>query len=218
MIATLHCRSLLFDLDGVLVDSREAVERVWLNWARERNLDPGPLLAIIHGRRSVESIRAAAPHLNAEAEAEIIEQREVADTAGLRAIPGAAKLLQGLPADRWAVVTSGPEALARTRLGAVGLRQPEFLVSSETVSRGKPDPEPYLKAAALLGATAPNCVVVEDAPIGIRAAKAAGMRVIALATNYKREHLAAADYIVDSCADIMVQELDGTLQLRLTVR
>jgi len=205
-VLKLHCRCLLLDLDGVLVDSRQAVERVWRNWARERNLDPGPLLAIIHGRRSVESIRAAAPHMNAEAEAEIIEQREVADTAGLRAIPGAARLLQGLPAGRWAVVTSGPQALARARLGAVGLRQPEFLVSSETVSRGKPDPEPYLKAAALLGATAPDCVVVEDAPIGIRAAKAAGMRVIALETNYPRRELAEADWVVRSCADIAVKE------------
>ncbi len=200
----LSCSAILFDLDGVLVDSRPAVERQWTVWAREHNLDPAKVIPVAHGRPSIETIRQLAPHLDSEAENQIMEQREIADIEGIHAIAGAADLLARIPRDRWAVVTSATRDLARVRLRAAGLPVPAAMVTAGDIARGKPDPEPYLKGAAALRMQPRECIVIEDAPSGIRSGKAAGMRVFAVPTTYVIEDLREADVILKRLSDLRV--------------
>jgi sugar-phosphatase len=168
----------LFDCDGVLVDSRAAGEAAWTTWAQRRGLDPLVVLDGIHGRRSVESVaRFVAPAAVTDAVAEL-DALELAGAGDTAAIPGAAELLLGLPRDRWAVVTSAPEPLARARLSAAGLPEPPVLITSEQVAAGKPAPDPYLAAAAGVGVPPGAAIVVEDTPAGIAAARSAGVRSV----------------------------------------
>jgi sugar-phosphatase len=198
----LSAKAVLFDLDGVLVDSTPAVERVWRKWAAEHNRDPDYVVEIAHGRRSVETIRVVAPELRAEEENLKVEQMEIEDKEGVVVIPGAAQLLRSLPPDRFTIVTSATRPLAAARLGYAGLPVPNRYISADDVTNGKPDPEPYLKGATLLGFAPKDCIVIEDAPAGVKSAKAAGIRVIALTTTYSATELSAADAILGSCLEI----------------
>lgn len=190
---TLQCGALLFDLDGVLVDSGASTERAWQLWAQKHELDAAQILDIAHGRRTVETVRLVAPHLSAEDETATLEDMELEDVASIGEIPGAAELLQALPAERWAIVTSGTRKLATTRLRQMSLPVPRVLVSAEDVTNGKPEPECYLKAAQYLDVDPEDCIVVEDAPAGIEAAHAAGMRVVAVITTHSAKEVSAAD-------------------------
>jgi HAD superfamily hydrolase (TIGR01509 family) len=176
-------RAVLSDLDGVLVDSRAQIERTWRRFAQRHGLDAECVLAQSHGRRTADLIRLVAPHLDAEAEAEKIQREEVESARDLRALPGARELVESVPADRFAIVTSGSRPLALARLRAAGLPVPEVLVTAEEVENGKPDPSGYLRAAALLGVEPIHSLVLEDAPAGIEAGRAAGMTVIAVLTT-----------------------------------
>src|SRR5882672_5974814 len=171
---SLSCRALLFDMDGVLVDSTAAVARVWTIWARKHGLDPETVVKIAHGRPSITTIR---------------------------------ELLHALPSNRYAIVTSATRPLAEVRLRAAGLPIPERLVTARDVQRGKPNPDPYLRGAQLLGVPPAECVVIEDAPSGVRAGKAAGARVVALRTTASGAELeeAGADWIVKDCSDLFVE-------------
>jgi sugar-phosphatase len=180
-------------MDGTLVDSGAIVERHWRLFAGRHGIDAETFLGEVHGIRSADVIARVAPWLDAGAEAARLDAAEEADVDGLRAVPGAATLLAGLPPDRWAVVTSAHRSLAVNRLGALGLPLPQVLVCGDEIARGKPDPEGYLAAAERLGTPPGACVVVEDAPVGVEAAHRAGMRVVALTTNYPEAALAAAD-------------------------
>ncbi len=200
----LSCAAVLFDLDGVLVESRSVVERQWRIWAEEHGLDAARVIHAAHGSPTIDTVRKLAPELDAVAEAKKIEQREIADLDGLGAMPGAADLLARVPPDRWAIVTSGARALATTRLHAVGLPAPRTLVSASDIVNGKPHPEPYLKAAAALRFEPHECMVIEDSPSGIRAGKAAGMRVIAVPTTYPAEELTAADVLLKRLSDLRI--------------
>jgi mannitol-1-/sugar-/sorbitol-6-phosphatase len=214
----LTCSAVLFDLDGVLVDSTPAVERVWRKWAEERGLDPDYVIQWAHGRRSIETIRRVAPYMDAAHENLKVEQSEIEDLEGVRAIEGAADLLASIPPDHWTVVTSATRALAEARMGYVHLPLPKDAITAELVERGKPDPEPYLKGAALLGFAPSECLVIEDTAAGIQAAKAAGMQAIGLATTYPAHDLREADVVVRSCADIRVEVHTGredNLQLQV---
>lgn len=197
-------RAILFDLDGVLVDSTGSVGRVWRDWAVRYRLDPEEVIRSAHGRRSIETIRAWAPWLDAEAENRIVEQAEIEDTRDLAVIPGAGKLLATLPPHRWTVVTSGTRPLATSRLRAAGLPIPDKLVTASEVINGKPNPEPYLKGAELLGFSPADCLVVEDTPPGIEAAHAAGMKCIALLTTYGAEKLTTAEAIIPDLSGVAV--------------
>ncbi len=188
-----HCSAILFDLDGVLIDSTASVARQYRAWSLENGLDPEFVLRNAHGVRTVEVIQRVAPHLNPEEETLKIEKREVEDHAGVAAIPGAPELTRSLPIGRWGVVTSGRRHLATGRLHLGGIQVPEVLVTAEDVQRGKPDPAPYLKGAQLLGFNPQDCIVFEDAPAGITSAHAAGMKVIALSSTYPASDLIAAD-------------------------
>jgi sugar-phosphatase len=204
----IECLGVLFDLDGVLIDSNPAVDRVWSGWAMEHGLDPNELIRAAHGRPSMTTIREYVPKEFAEAENNEVERREIADTEGIVPLPGVMNLVRTIPEERWAIVTSGTFRLATARIKAGGLPKPKYLVTSTDIVRGKPDPEPYLKGAAKLALAAKDCVVLEDAGAGIRAGKAAGARVIGVRspTATDSELIAAgADWLVNNCADVTVE-------------
>ena len=194
--------AVLFDLDGVLVESREATERVWLDWARANGIGEDELRSAMHGVRSVEVVRALRPELDAVAESEAIERRQAEDVAGLRAIPGAAEALRALREERVAVVTSATRELAAARLGAVGIELPAVVVYAGDVSRGKPDPEGYLTAARRLGVDPAEALVVEDSPPGIEAGRAAGAATVAVTSTHAAGEVAAADVVISSLEEL----------------
>jgi mannitol-1-/sugar-/sorbitol-6-phosphatase len=204
---SLPCRVLLFDMDGVLVDSTAAVARVWSVWASKHGLDPETVVKIAHGRPSISTIRELLPGADHEAEDREVERLEIEDVEGIVALPGAAELLGALPARRYAIVTSATRPLAEVRLRTACLPVPENLVTARDAKRGKPHPDPYLMGAQLLRVPPVECIVIEDAPSGIRAGKAAGARVVALRTTASDAELqeAGADWIVDDCAELFVE-------------
>ncbi|HTU66756.1 MAG TPA: HAD-IA family hydrolase [Steroidobacteraceae bacterium] len=177
--------ALLFDMDGTLITSIEAAERVWTRWAAQHGLDARAFLPQIHGKRAVDTIRSLRiPGADPVAEAERLTLMEIEDTDGVREIPGAAAFLGALPRDRWAVVTSAPRALATRRLAAAGLNLPAVLVCADDVRVGKPDPSGYRLAAQRLGVEAADCAIFEDADAGIRAGEAAGGQVIVITATH----------------------------------
>ena len=186
-----ECSAVVFDLDGVLVDSTGYVEQQWRRWATSKGLPVEPFLRVCHGRRALETIRLAAPHLDAEAEVAAFVSQEKEPNQVLGPVEGAARLLETLPMGSWAVATSGPRAVATERLQRAGLLIPSVLICAEDVLRGKPSPDVYLLAAAGLGVIPSQCLVVEDAPAGIEAARAAGMGVVALTTTHRADELRA---------------------------
>ncbi|GLC24649.1 HAD-IA family hydrolase [Roseisolibacter agri] len=217
----LHARALLFDLDGVLADSTASVEMHWRRWAARHALDADALLRVVHGRRAVDTIRAVAPQLDAEAELAWLVAAEAGDTAGVVAAPGAAALLASLPSDAWAIATSGVRAVAVARLRASDLPVPPVLIAADEIARGKPDPEGYLAAAARLGWPPAACVVLEDAPAGIAAARAAGMACVALTTTHSASEVAGADLVVPTLAALQVTRAahpDGGVQYTLAAK
>lgn len=175
---TLRTRALLLDMDGTLVHSTGEVETVWRLWCRRHRLDPEPVLTMCHGVRSREVIRTLAPQLDLAQEVDLLDDLEIHHTGQAEALAGARTLLASLPVERWALVTSASQRVARHRLRSAGLPLPALLVGAEDVEHGKPDPEPYLLAAEHLGLAAANCLVFEDAPAGISSALRAGCRVV----------------------------------------
>lgn len=198
------CDAVLFDLDGVLVDSAEVVERTWQRWAARHGLDPADVIRTAHGRRTIETVRLLAPHLAADEEVAALAASESTETDGVHEVPGARELLASLPRGSWAVVTSGIRPVAELRLRHTGLPTPPVLVTADQVRHGKPHPEGYLTAAARLGVGPARCMVIEDAPPGIEAAHAAGMRVVAVASTYDAEALAGADAVAPALSSLRV--------------
>lgn len=189
----------LFDMDGTLVNSIAVVERVWTGWAVKHGLEPEVFLKTIHGIRASDVIRTLAlPGVDAEHEAALLLDEEMEDVAGIVEIPGAVALLNSLPPERWAIVTSAPIALARRRMAAAGIPMPAVIVSGEEVSSGKPSPECYLLGAKRLGVDPRHCLVFEDAVAGILAGEAAGADVVVItethATPFETPHTSIADY------------------------
>jgi mannitol-1-/sugar-/sorbitol-6-phosphatase len=219
-LPSLTCDALLFDLDGVLVDSTACIEHTWRRWAARHNLDADAIMRMAHGRRALETVRLAAPQLDAAAEVAVLIEHEARETAGVLEVPGAAALLQGLPPGRWAVVTSGVRAVAEHRLRHVGLPVPAVMVCADEVTHGKPHPEGYLAAAARLGVVPARCVVVEDAPAGLAAARAAHMRALAVATTHAPDALRDAELVapaLDAVA-VRVRRSGGAEELHVDVR
>ena len=196
----LACDAVLFDLDGVLIDSTACITRHWGAWAVRHGLDLSTIMQAAHGIRTVETMRLVAPHLDAEKEAERFTAGEIADTGGVLVIDGAPDLLAQIPEGAWAVVTSGSAELATARLQRAGLPVPSVLVTAGDVQRGKPAPDPYLLGAERMGVPVDNCVAIEDSPAGIQAARTAGMRVIGITTTHAREELFQASVVVDRLA------------------
>jgi mannitol-1-/sugar-/sorbitol-6-phosphatase len=155
-----RCDALLLDMDGTLVDSTECVERQWRRWAERHGLELEPILKLSHGRTTLETLRVVAPHLATAEEVRAFDATEAVDSVGVRPVKGAASFVSAIPQDQWALVTSAMRMLARTRLAYAGLPIPRVLVCADDVLRGKPDPEPYLLAARLLGYSPQRCVVI----------------------------------------------------------
>jgi len=202
------CGALLFDMDGVLVDSTPAVARVWTHWAARHGFDATEVVHRAHGRPSITTVREYLPNGDHLGENKLIEQDEVTDLDGVVPLPRTRELLSALPRGRWTIVTSCSRRLAEVRLKASGLPWPEVFVTSSDIQNGKPAPDPYLKGAEVLGFPPQDCVVVEDAPAGVRSGKAAGARVIALRTTMTEKELwdAGAEWVVRDCSSIA---LDG---------
>ena len=191
-MSEIHCHGVLFELDGVLIDSTPAVTRVWRQWALEHGFNPEEVVARVPGRSSLATVREYLPTADQAADNREIERREMQDADGIIALPGVRELLLELPAERWTIATSCTRPLAEVRQRAAGLPIPERLVTSADVTLGKPHPEPFLQAAAKLGFSASDCVVVEDVPAGMRAGKAAGASVIAIRTTVEEVELRSA--------------------------
>jgi len=214
----IHCKAVLFDLDGVLIDSTRAVARVWHRWAVEHGFDTDEVVRRAHGRPSLTTVREYLPDADHAAENREVERREMEDLEGVVLLPGSLRLLTELPPDRWTIVTSCTRPLAETRLRAAGLPVPALMITSNDIVNGKPHPEPYLKGASVLGFSASDCVVVEDVPAGIQSGKASGARVIAFRTTVKDPELVAAgaDWVLNNCGDIAVGSKNPNLALVLT--
>jgi sugar-phosphatase len=205
--------AILFDVDGVLVDSTPSVTRAWSALARRVGLEPDWLLRRVHGRRAIDTIRTVRPELDAESELATLVADETTDNADVVQIAGARALVSALPADRWGIVTSGLRHVATARLVAAGVPIAHVMVTAESISRGKPDPEAYLKGAAELGVPPADCLVVEDAPAGAAAARAAGMRLLGLTTTHTAEELEPADLIVPDLTHVAVRLVGSKLEI-----
>jgi sugar-phosphatase len=203
-------------MDGILISSIGSVERSWTKWALLRGVDPALARETAHGRRAVETIAKLRPDLDSEAELTVIEDLEVADNEGLTILPGVLDFLAALPADRWTVVTSATERLARIRMAVAGIPLPEKLVTADQVKRGKPDPEPFLAGAALLGVAPAECVVFEDSPSGVAAGRSAGCTVVATTFSHSAESLDAAHYLVHDLTDVQIESASDEIVIQLT--
>lgn len=203
-------------MDGILISSITSVDRSWTKWALLRGVDPALTRKTAHGRRAIETIAKLRPDLDSEKELKVIEDIEVADNDGLTVLPGVLDLLAALPANRWTVVTSATERLARIRLAAGGIPVPDRLVTAEHVTRGKPHPEPFLTGAALLGVSPTECVVFEDSPSGAKAGRAAGCTVVATTFSLSAEFLDAAHYLLRDLTGIRVESTADQIVLNLT--
>ncbi len=209
----LTVQGILFDMDGILVSSLGSVERSWAKWGAMRGVDSAKAMLTAHGKRAIETIRLLRPDLNDEEELAVIEQIEIDDTEGMQVLPQVPELLASLPAGSWTVCTSATKRLARVRMEHVGLTVPEQFISAEMVAHGKPHPEPYLQGAALLGFAPERCLVIEDAPAGCAAGKAAGCMVLGTLFSHSAQQLAAADYLVDSLEGVRVTGAAGALEV-----
>ena len=212
-------QGLLFDMDGVLVSSIGAVERCWKQWCEMYNVSNGDSFQVPHGKRAIDIVRLLKPEFNEAQVAEslrVIEDLEIADTADLTVLPGAKHLLETLPPDRWTIVTSATLRLMHGRLAAAGLPVPPRIISGDMVERGKPDPEPYRRGAALLGFAPADCIVVEDAPSGVGAGMAAGCRVLAVLGTHDASELRQATWIAASLDAIQFHADANGLELRFT--
>ena len=209
------CKAVLLDLDGVLVDSTASIQRVLASWSELRSVDVDELMRLSHGRRVVDTLKLVAPHLDPASEVAVLDAMEVDDAREVTATPGASQLLNMIPIDAWAVVTSASRAVARARMGSAGLPLPQILISAEDVALGKPDPQGYLKAARSLGVAPSDCLVVEDAPAGIEAGQAAGIRVVAVSTTHPATKL-RTPWVTEDLRGITIdseQEPQGTFRI-----
>jgi sugar-phosphatase len=214
-VITLNCQAILFDLDGTLVDSAFRVQRLWLEWGKRNGIDPNSIMDVMHGRRAGETISIVAPHLSVQDELNILENEEITDMAGVRPYPSAKDLLSKLSPRQWAIVTSGTLRVASARMRYVDLPTPEVFITGDDVRAGKPSPEGYLLAAKRLNVRPWDCVVVEDAPAGIQAGKAAGMKVIGIASSISQDALSQADVVVQQLANIKLYVTKREININL---
>ncbi|MGX5801468.1 HAD-IA family hydrolase [Bradyrhizobium sp. Arg314] len=199
MFAGSKFAAFLFDMDGTVLNSIAAAERVWTKWAERRGLDVATFLPTIHGKRAIETIGGLMlPGVDAVAEADALLKAEADDLEGIVPIPGAVAFLKSLPPERWAIVTSAPRELALLRIKAAGIPVPAMMVTAEDVTHGKPAPDCFLLAAKRLGVDARDCLVFEDAPAGIAAGEASGASVMVISATHvhplKTRHDSIASY------------------------
>ncbi|MFN3507366.1 MAG: HAD family hydrolase [Allorhizobium sp.] len=204
----------LFDMDGTLLNSIAAAERVWSRWALKHGLDLETFLPTMHGKRGIDTISALnLPDIDVVQEALEVERGEIEDLDGIVPIPGAIDFLKSLPAERWAIVTSAPSALARARIGAAGLLQPLKIVTAEDVKIGKPDPAGYRLGAERLGVDPSRCLVFEDVLAGVQAGEAAGADVAVITATHA--HPLETDYPTIASYERLRVRFDSTQGLQI---
>ena len=205
----------LFDMDGTILTSIIAAERVWTEWARRHGLDVDVFLPTIHGKRAEDTVRGVGlPDIDPVLEAQRITLAEIADVDGIEAIAGVAAFLATLPAERWAIVTSAPRALAEARIAAAGLPLPPVLVSADDVRRGKPAPDPFLLGAEKLGMLPEQCLVFEDTLAGLQSAEAAGMDSIVVTATHRHPIETLAPGVPDYDQLRAIRTGEGLLRLQ----
>ena len=212
---TIETEGLLFDMDGVLISSIGSVNRCWRQWAAMYDVPNAATFEVPHGQRAIEIVKMLRPDIDPMEGLRVIEDLELVDTADLQVLPGVRTLLASLPAERWAIVTSATHKLLLGRLQVAGLPIPTRIISADMVERGKPDPEPYLRGAELLGLAPENCVVVEDAPSGVGAGRKAGCQVLGVLGTHEISELTYSTWIVPSLVDIRVRSTGGGLSVSL---
>jgi len=213
-LISVETKGLLFDMDGVLVSSIGSVVRCWRRWAQIYNVPNADTYTVPHGMRALEIVKSLRPDIDPQEGLRVIEDMEIEDMADLKVLPGVKKLLESLPLERWAIVTSATRRLLLGRLEAAGLPIPERIISGDMVERGKPDPEPYRRGAALLDLRPEDCIVVEDAPSGVGAGVAAGCRVLGVLGTHSLEELEGAEWVAPSLENIAVTIMPDKLELR----
>jgi len=208
---------LLFDNDGVIVSSIGSVNRCWRKWAAHYNVPVAPDWEIEHGTRAVDVMQKLVPGINVTEGLKLIEDMELEDVADLTVLPGVKNLLESLPMDRWAIVSSATYRLLVGRLKVANLPVPERIISGDRVVNGKPHPEPYIKGAELIHAAPKDCIVIEDAPSGVRAGKAAGCRVLGVLGTHSADELRAAgvEWVVETLEHVKAEVVENGLRLRL---
>jgi mannitol-1-/sugar-/sorbitol-6-phosphatase len=209
-------KGLLFDMDGVLISSIGSVRRSWRKWAKIYDIPDADNYEVPHGMRAIEIVKSLRPDIDPKVGLDVIEDIEVEDTDDMKVLPGVKALLESLPADRWAIVTSATKRLTVERLKVAGLPLPERLITADMVERGKPDPEPYRRGAELLGFRSEDCIVVEDAPSGVGAGKAAGSRVLGVLGTHSLEELFQADWVVESLEGVTTRSIADGLEIRFS--
>lgn len=214
----IKCDAILFDLDGVLIDSTVCITRHWREWAQKHSLNLVDIMQVAHGRRTVETMQLVAPHLSAEEEAKHFAALEAIDTEGVVPIAGTASLLNSLPTDAWAIVTSGTKEVATIRLKNALLPVPGVLVTADDVTNGKPNPEPYLLAAKKMRLPPNKCVVIEDTPAGIQAAHSAGMQTIAVTTTYTHHNFESGQVIAEHLSQLKISESRDGSRLSIEIK
>ena len=213
-LTTITTRGLLFDMDGVLVSSIDSVNRCWAQWADMYGVDREYALRITHGRRAIDTVRTLRPDIDPQKGLKDIEDIEVLDVGDTKLLPGVIALLNKIPKDRWTIVTSASTRLSTARLVAANVPRPAKMITADDVTVGKPDPEPYRRGAEILGFDVTDCIVVEDAPSGAKAGKAAGSRVLGVVGSYTVEDLLdVTDWRVKSLEDVDVAVEGAFLKL-----
>ena len=207
-------KGILFDMDGVLISSIGSVVRCWRQWAEHYDVPNAEIYEVPHGMRAIEIVKELRPDIDPQEGLRVIEDMEMEDVSGLTVLPGVRTLLASLPLDRWAIVTSATHRLLIRRLEVAGLPIPQRIISADMVERGKPDPEPYRRGAELLGLPPAECLVVEDAPSGVGAGKAAGCRVLGVLGTHSAEDLSEATWIVPSLEVVTIDSDTDGLKLR----
>ena len=214
----LRAEAFLFDMDGTLIDSIEAAERIWSRWGHRHGLDVEAFLPTIHGSRAVDTIgRLGLPGVDPVAEARMIEREELDDLVGVRQIPGASAFLASIPEDRWTIVTSAPRNLASARLRKAGITIPDGMVAGEDVAAGKPAPDCFLLGARRLGYPIGRCMAFEDAPVGMEAAEAAGARLVVVGSA-RSDRARHPSLVIEDYAHVSVRIVDDALMLTASQR
>lgn len=209
-------KGILFDMDGVLISSIASVRRCWRRWAAKYGVPNAEEYEVPHGVRAIDIVKMLRPDIDAREGLRVIEDMEVEDISDLQVLPGVKVLLESLPPERWAIVTSSTHRLLLARLKAAGLPIPERIISADMVERGKPDPEPYRRGAMLLGFRPEECIVVEDAPSGVGSGLAAGCRVLGVLGTHSKDDLHEANWLLDSLEGLAVKENALGLELRFS--
>ena len=217
-MSTLNCKAILFDLDGTLIESTFYIEKLWQNWGVRHGITPQRMSDVMHGRRAVEIVGIVAPHLSIQDEVYALETNEISGMEGMRSYPGAKELLNSLPRRQWAIVTSGSTRVASARLNYANLPTPDVFITADQVSAGKPAPDAFLLAARQLNVKPSDCIVFEDTPAGIQAAKAGGMKAIGIASTHPKEALKLSDVVVQQLADVKVLIRGADIDIQYDIR